>query len=329
MVPGDKLVLEKVDNKWQLEGLDAATEETNTTKAGEIATTLTQIKIVGVRPKPEGLTARLERANNIEAQFLAQELQRKGFFLGQGGKLFSNEGDLLFETTSGVRYTLRFGELELGEGDAASIGEDASEEEQQAARENAKNRYLMVTVEFDESLLDKPKGARLEQEELDKRKEARNMIESIQRAVESFRAANENQLPAELTALTEKPAEGEPLLAELPVDPWGNAYQLSVEGDNYVVSSFGSDGAEGGEAAAHDVRSDQLPFEDELQKAASAWKTFDSKVETGQKEADELTKRFGPWYYVIDKTLFDKLKPKRDELVQPKAADDEEGGDGK
>ena len=43
-------------------------------------------------------------------------------------------------------------------------------------------------------------------------------------------------------------------------------------------------------------------------------------------EADNLTRRFGPWYYVIDKTLFDKLKPARENLVQPKAPDE---GDGK
>ena len=38
-----------------------------------------------------------------------------------------------------------------------------------------------------------------------------------------------------------------------------------------------------------------------------------------------LTKRFGPWYYVIDKTLFDKLKPARADLVQPKSEEAKPG----
>ena len=64
-----------------------------------------------------------------------------------------------------------------------------------------------------------------------------------------------------------------------------------------------------------------LAFEDSLNEAADAWRSYDGQVETGTKEADELTKRFGPWYYVIDKELFDKLKPGRADLVQAKAQD--------
>src|SRR5690606_19762529 len=121
IVKGETLVIAKgADSKFVLEGLDPLTEETNTDKTSEIGTTLSEIKIVGVRAKPEGLTARLERANGIEAQILSQTLQDKGYFMGRGGKLYSNEGDLLFETKSGVRYTLRFGELVLGEGDEVS-----------------------------------------------------------------------------------------------------------------------------------------------------------------------------------------------------------------
>ncbi|MCB9876959.1 MAG: type II secretion system protein GspG [Planctomycetes bacterium] len=304
-----------------LDGLDTAKEEPNEEKLTEIGNTLGQIKIVGVRAKPDGLTAALEQASGIDRQILGQLLAQKGFFLGRGGKLWSNEGDLLFETKKGVRYTLRFGELARDDGSEVSgIGSEPKEGEQPA--EEANNRYLMVTAEFAESLLKKPTGPRLEQAELDKRAEARKQVEAIQKAVEAWRASHENQLPANLLALTEKPAEGEALLAELAPDPWGGEYQLTAEGDGYVVSSFGADKAAGGDGANADVRSDRLPFEDELSKFAGEWTSYDAKVKTGQEEAGKLTARFGPWYYVIDKTLFDKLKPKRADLVKPKAADD-------
>ena len=327
VVPGDKIVIAKgADNKYVLEGLDAATEETNDEKANEIGTTLGQIKIVGVRAKPEGLTARLERANGFEAQFLSQALQQKGYFMGRGGKLYSNEGDLLFETKSGVRYTLRFGELVPGDGDelSAGLGSDKPKEGEEATK-NANNRYLMVTAEFVEDLIAKPTGARLSDDELKKRKEARGMIESIQAAIAAYMTANEGKLPASLADLAVKPAEGEPLLAELSADPWGNQYEYVATGDTYVLMSHGADGAAGGEGANQDVRSDQLPLEDALAKAASEWTTYDGKIKTGQEEAEKLTKRFGPWYYVIDKSLFDKLKPTRADLVKPKSAEPEDG----
>lgn len=326
IVPGDKLVVSKDDaGKWSFAGVDASKEESNEEKLREIGDTLGQIKIVGVRSKPEGLTARLERANGIEAQMLAQSLMRKGFFLDQSGKLFSNEGDLLFETKKGVRYTLRFGELVLGEGDEITSGTVVGGKEDDKPKDGepkkaANNRYLMVTAEFDEALLTKPAGAKLPKEQLDKRSEARTQIELIQKAVEAFRAKNENKLPESLAKLTEKPAEGDAFLAELKKDPWGEDYRLVVTGETYAVVSHAEDKAEGGEGMGADVRSDRLPFEDELRKITTSWEEYDRKVEEGRKEADKLTKRFGPWYYVIDQSLFGKLKPKRADLVKPKSA---------
>jgi hypothetical protein len=333
VVPGEKFVLQKgKDSKWAMDGVDTTKDEVDATAVSEITSTLGQIKIVGVRPKPEGLNARLEQATGFDRQILTQTLAQKGFFLGRGGKLWSNEGDLLFSTKKGVRYTLRFGELVLGEGDevSAGIGAEAAAGGDKPNDKPANNRYLMVTAEFDEALLEKPAGTRLAQEHLDKRREAQRQIEAIQRAVEAYRAKNDNKLPATLAQLTEKPAEGEALLAELKQDPWGNDYQFLVQGETYTIVSFAEDKAEGGEGVNADVRSDRLPYEDELQRMQTAWSDYDKKVEEGRAEADKLTKRFGPWYYVIDQSLFDKLRPKREKLVKAKEAGGEEGGgDGK
>ncbi|MBM3961602.1 MAG: hypothetical protein FJ306_06850, partial [Planctomycetes bacterium] len=254
---------------------------------------------------------------------LRQTLAEKGYFVANNGKLVSNEGDLLFETKKGVRYTLRFGELVPGSGlDVSSGAEDPKNKPREGeAPKPGDNRYLMVTAEFQESLLSKPAGVRLPQEQLDKRATARRDIEDIQKAIEAFRSKNENKLPESLAKLAEKPAEGAALLAELKKDPWGNDYILSAAGDSYLVISYADGNAEGGEGAATDVRSDRLPLEDELKKTADAWAEHDRKVEEGRKEAEKLTKRFGTWYYVIDGALFQKLKPARQDLVKPKAAE--------
>lgn len=321
---GDVYVASKDDaGKWAFDGLDAAKEEPNEDKLREVGDTLGQIKIVGVRKKPEGLTAMLEQATGFDRQILRQTLAEKGYFVANNGKLVSNEGDLLFETKKGVRYTLRFGELVPGSGlDVSSGAEDPkSKPKEGEAPKPGDSRYLMVTAEFVEALLGKPTGVRLPQEQLDKRATARRDIEDIQKAVEAFRSKNENKLPESLAKLAEKPAEGAALLAELKKDPWGNDYILSAAGDSYLVISYADGNAEGGEGAATDVRSDRLPLEDELKKTADAWAEHDRKVEEGRKEAEKLTKRFAGWYYVIDSALFSKLKPKRADLVKPKAAE--------
>lgn len=321
---GDVYVATKDDaGKWAFDGVDPAKEEPNEDKLREVGDTLGQIKIVGVRKKPEGLTAMLEQATGFDRQILRQTLAEKGYFVANNGKIVSNEGDLLFETRKGVRYTLRFGELVPGSGlDVTSGAEDPTTKPKEGeAPKPGDNRYLMVTAEFVESLLKKPAGARLPQDQLDKRSTARRDIEDVQKAVEAFRAKSENKLPESLAKLAEKPAEGAPFLAELKKDPWGNDYILSITGDSYVVLSYADGNAEGGEGAAADVRSDRLPLEDEFTKAAEEWKAYDGKVEDGRKEAEKLTKRFGGWYYVIDGALFQKLKPKRADLVKAKAAD--------
>ncbi len=325
IVPGEKLVIAKGDdNKYALEGLDAAKEETNVDKATEIGNTLGEIKIVGVRPKPEGLTARLERANGFEAQVLRQQLQQKGYFLARAGKLVSNEGDLIFETKSGVRYTLRFGELVYGEGDELTAGigrEEPAAGEEGAEKLAANNRYLMVSAEFVADLLEQPTGPKMDEAALDKRRQARSKIEAVTKAIEAYKAANEGKLPDSLEVLLSKPPEGEPLLAELGEDSWGNEYQFTKEGEAFFVVSLGRDGEPGGSAEDKDVSSAALAFEDTLDAAQKEWSAYDEKVKTGQEEADKLTKRFGPWYYVIDKELFDKLKPSRADLVKAKSAE--------
>ncbi len=43
-----------------------------------------------------------------------------------------------------------------------------------------------------------------------------------------------------------------------PVDPWGNAYAYSSDGQIYVIKSLGADGAEGGEGKNADISSEDL-----------------------------------------------------------------------
>ena len=43
--------------------------------------------------------------------------------------------------------------------------------------------------------------------------------------------------------------------SEVPVDPWGNAYQYTSDGTDYEIVSLGKDGAQGGEDVNADISS--------------------------------------------------------------------------
>ena len=113
------------------------------------------LEIVGVRPKPEGLSGNLRQAFQERTITNAdiQTMQSRGFYPTQSGDMLSNEGELLVRTEEGVRYTLRFGEILYGSGNAVAIGDETSDDQDAGVGEN---RYVLITAEFDESGLPEP-----------------------------------------------------------------------------------------------------------------------------------------------------------------------------
>jgi hypothetical protein len=333
--PGEKLALKKVDYEWKLDGL-GEDEEINKEKVDELPRTVADAKIVGVRPKPPGLTSSLERAQGIAREILLEQLARRGYFLANDGKLYSNEGDILVGNRKGVRYTLRFGEIVYGTGEAVTSGAETKKPDQGKdpadaavgpAKPEGSHRYLMITAEFDEALLKKPDGTPLAKEQIDKRKKAKADIDSIVAGIEKYKTAHEGKLPASLADLTS--GDGPPL-TELPKDPWENDYVLETrENDAFAVLSLADDKAKGGEGAAEDIASDKAQRETDLAKVFDDHEAHQKKVKEGQDEAKALSERFAPWYYVIAAESFDKLRVKRADVVKKKEKkDDAAAGDG-
>lgn len=337
-VPGEVVRITKPDFDWTVDGLDPETEETNDESVRAVTTALADLEIVGVRAKPAGLTRNLTSEKNIglDRQSL-MSLESRGFFAARDGNLYSNEGDLIARSKKGVSYTLRFGEVLYGSGEAVTAGSDepaqGASPEEPGEKAGGAHRYLMVTSSFDEKLLEKPEQEALAGEELAKRKTARQSLEKIVAAIERYRAENET-LPESLAALTTPPAAvegeepGEPALAELEKDPWDNdfVYQVTTEGEDQVftVVSHAADGAAGGERENHDISSADLAHEDGLAKLVTDWEAYNKNVEEGKEEAARLSERFAPWYYVISDESFKKLRPPRSDLVKPKEAEEPE-----
>lgn len=172
---GEVLKIERKDSTapWTMAGLNAD-QELDPDKLRALTDALADLKIVGVRTKPAGLTRDLKKSDKQGISLTAStvaSLQSKGFYMTRDGRLLSNQGDVRVYTEDGVVYTLRFGEVVFGTGDELTAGApddtpkkdgekaDSSKEKEKSkkAEGTTENRYVMVTVSFDPTLIPKPK----------------------------------------------------------------------------------------------------------------------------------------------------------------------------
>ena len=152
-------------------------EALNQTRLNVLRNALGELKIVDVQRKPRGLGADLKASG----EFLgdpesARSLADRGFysikFQDGSSKFLSSDGELLVDTKTGVRYTLRFGRIAgVGEATKSDAGES----------ETSLNRFMFVSVSLNEDLFPEP-----ELEELPEADENDNEvaleIERIQKA---------------------------------------------------------------------------------------------------------------------------------------------------
>jgi hypothetical protein len=170
---GEVLDVERKDAAapWTFVGDVPEGKELAQDKLGALTNALADLKIVGVRTKPAGLTRDLKKTEDQKITLSTSavaSLQSRGFYMTRDGQLLSNQGDVRVYCDDGVIYTLRFGEVALGVGDELTRGEsdeDADEKKDDAGAEKkdeaksqpaGDNRYLMVTAVFDESLIPAP-----------------------------------------------------------------------------------------------------------------------------------------------------------------------------
>jgi hypothetical protein len=153
------------DGDWKTDRM-RSNQEVDSTKSNALLGALDDLNIVGVRPKPAGLSASLTRTEGARlTQADVQSLQSRGYYFTYDGQLVSNEGEVQVESTEGVRYTLRFGEVVYGTGEAltagtagtAASGPGEEGEKGDEDRGPGENRYLFITADFDPRTLPEPR----------------------------------------------------------------------------------------------------------------------------------------------------------------------------
>ena len=170
----DTIVLTRGDPDWAANRMGTG-QKVDEVKMEDLLKALDELTIVGVRPKPTGLSRSLE--DNDEGISVTRgdlaSLQEKGYYFTRDGQLVSNEGEAQIRTQDGVVYTLRFGEIVYGAGDevtaglagaAGTGGAGGAEAGGRAGGPEAggppgpgENRYLFITTGFDAGVFPEPR----------------------------------------------------------------------------------------------------------------------------------------------------------------------------
>jgi len=152
----DEVTLEKDGESWRADGMRSS-QEVDRAKMSALLTAVDDLKIVGVRPKPAGLSATLTRAPGSGlTRADVNSLQSRGYYFTRDGRLVSNEGELQVLSQEGVLYTLRFGEVVYGSGESVTAGTVEPEEGAGEERGPGENRYLFITADFEPDGLPEP-----------------------------------------------------------------------------------------------------------------------------------------------------------------------------
>ncbi len=152
----DTIVLTRGDTDWTANRMRSG-QQVDGVKMEDLLKALDELTIVGVRPKPAGLSRSLE--DNDEGIGITRSdmasLQEKGYFFTRDGQLVSNEGEAQIRTRDGVLYTLRFGEIAYGAGDGLTAGTGPAGTVSPIGP--GENRYLFITTGFDAASFPEPR----------------------------------------------------------------------------------------------------------------------------------------------------------------------------
>lgn len=317
---------DKPAGDWEIEGIDAAQEEVNKDSVRNLVSALDELKIVGVRRKPAGLSADLKGDKGIETgQAVRIDLARRGFFLTREGDLRSNDGELIAATLGGVVYTLRFGAMLAGSESEVETGlvgagkEDEDEGAKKADKEKAdaekgksgadepekksdqiESRYLFVTTHFDKRYLG-PEPVKPEKPEAPAADAGKE---------EKKEGADKEAAGEEKPKTEEKPAADKPE-TEKPSDAAAKDEKSEKKPEDQEAEKAAKQKAD--EEA-------QKAYVEALAKYETANKEYEAKVKAGEEKVAELNRRFADWYYMVSAESFKKMSLARKDLVKEKTS---------
>ena len=347
----------KSSDDWALDGLNEETEEVNKDDITAMVNVLDNLKLSGVRRKPElagkpilqgdlGIALPPSAAQNPQIvnqviDMVQSSLNSKGFLVYENReendfRLYAKAGELIASLNDGVRFHMSFGNEFEGSDDEIEIGGTTAEADDEKSDDEQKPANPPGSEEASDD--EQEDGGKDEE----KKTKSRYLI---------VRASFSEDLlgPAPIAPVKPEVPEG------VEVDDDGNVVKPAEEpekadddaaaekaddaekpaDDAEKTDDASTDAEKADDAAAEEEKVEEPNLGDIYQRAIEKYradvpkyesdvKDRESKVEEGKKKVDELNDRFADWYYVITEEDFGKLRLSRDQLVKEKEKEDGE-----
>ncbi|MFO1019221.1 MAG: DUF4340 domain-containing protein [Planctomycetales bacterium] len=320
-----ELSRDKAGDPWKLKGLDEAKEELNTPDVDGMVRTLEDLRIVGVRPKPAGLSQDLKQSKSIKIDTTTMlDLQSRGFFFTRDGDLVSQEGELLASTNDGVNYVLRFGEVFTSSEDQTETGIGAGPETDADKKKDDKAKT--APEKKDDKAADKKDDAAA-------KKDGEKKDGDPKEAEKKGANVSENRyvfinVTFDPKKLGPKPVKPEPPAEEKKPDdkktddkkPDDNKPEEKKPEEKKPEEKKPEEAKK--DEAKPDPKAEELKkkYEEDLKKYETDIADYDKRMKEGKEKVAELNRRFADWYYVISADSFNKIRLSRKALVKEKAA---------
>ena len=299
------------DERWSLADLKPG-EKLEEAKLNDLRNALSELKIVDVHKKPEALAGLLggkseRQPSPVDRLKVQASLEKHGFLILPEFGIVPSDGVVAVQMEDGLEYALFFGGVASLTADQSEAGrkqgdkkKSESEKEDGAKTEGEEkdkaalsNRYVFVSVQFNQDLVKKPEIKPLPGEPL----------------LPVDAAAGQEKKEGDAKAAKAKPAD-KPKKAALG-DSIKELRRLTDEG---LI-----DQAEWEHQHKQVERANQ-----------QAQEKYDSDLKAARKKEKDLNERFADWYYVIDDQVYKKIRLKRTDVVKaPEKAKDEKAKDEK
>lgn len=319
---------------------------------------------------PESI--RTEAAAQRVIQDVAQDLSDKGFNLSQDPvsrklEIAADQGELTAATGEGLVYHLYFGnaisgtdrEIELGTaGTPPTVSDDAASDETESdssegetedgqdegegdESEAAKNRYVLVRLEFDPELLGeqpvppvKPEPPATESAEQNPEDPKDDDSTEEGKAVDDQSDNDESgsdESGSDESGSDSATSDGN--TDEIQSDGGAVAAQDDSAVSESDASTAESNQDEAGEANSQDETEDaqaeyerqQQVYESEMASFQTSLVQYQQRKARGEEKVRLLNERFQDWYYVISAEDLETFTVSRDDLVKPKPKAEDEG----
>ena len=282
LVVGDPLLLTRQDaaGDWAAASLPEG-KTVDQAQANELAGAATGLTIVGVRPKPKGLKPDL----SLDPEVVRSQAQYQAIVRDVTGKGFS----ILPTADGGAQVLGEAGQLTVVDGDGVAYDLDFGE--------------LFTGTTYDFAVGDVGEGYKT--------------LATKKPEIDGEQADGKSDASDEEDEDRDEPKQGRYLFVTARVDPAGLGEapikpQPPAEDETEPAED---EEPTNGEEPADDAETARQVYEQELTNYGVAKKQYDDKLADAEERVEELNRRFGDWYYVIDAADVAELSLSPDALL--------------